>query len=284
MKHSPTVAPRIANAEAARLYEIISRDPRYAHHVRIPGRICRCLDYFRVAYPREAVSERLCAYYLFVGVIDEALDSKDIAAGAGVLAQFRDPRVRFDEQTLRSPEKLVTEVLKRCAGAELHAVMSAGLEDLYAAVVGEHEARTFDEFVRARRAVGRLTAELSWLLVRPLVVARAEQHEALRSFFAEVGEVGCLVDSVIDLRADGRERASGFRPSAAEHVKLLGLTLGEAARMFAQRPALVGLFLEGVADVLRDRFRAATTNHRPDSKIHQRAKRMLSTIRPKAGW
>ena len=46
-------------AEVERLYRDISVEARYGHYVRIPERICRCLDYFGVRHERAAVAERL---------------------------------------------------------------------------------------------------------------------------------------------------------------------------------------------------------------------------------
>src|SRR5215510_3738424 len=58
--------------------QAIARESRYGHYVRIPERICRCLDYFKLDGDRLAVKERLRAYYLFIGVVDDAIDSGDL--------------------------------------------------------------------------------------------------------------------------------------------------------------------------------------------------------------
>src|SRR5258706_8266256 len=65
-----------AQDEIGWLYQAISQDFRYGHYVRIPQRICRCLDYFDVSVSRKAVEERLCSYYLFIGVVDDVIDSR----------------------------------------------------------------------------------------------------------------------------------------------------------------------------------------------------------------
>src|SRR5687767_6537869 len=50
MTNPPDASTRPAPpAEADRLYLALARDARYGHYVRIPERICRCLDYFQVA-------------------------------------------------------------------------------------------------------------------------------------------------------------------------------------------------------------------------------------------
>src|SRR5205814_4712560 len=66
-------------------YRAIAGDPQYKHFINIPGRIIQCIDYFGIAGNRELIKDRLQSYYLFIGVIDNALDSRQIGIGAGVL-------------------------------------------------------------------------------------------------------------------------------------------------------------------------------------------------------
>src|SRR5688500_14422046 len=96
-------------ADIKRDYAALSRDSRYAHFVRIPERICRCLDYFKVTFDREAVKVRLHSYYLFIGVIDEVLDSAQLEAGDEILQQLFRRDVSFDKGYDRSPASLVME-------------------------------------------------------------------------------------------------------------------------------------------------------------------------------
>ena len=46
-------------------------------------------------------------------------------------------------------------------------------------------------------------------------------HEALAAFMKKVGAVGCLIDSVIDLRADRRLGLVGFSPQMSDYTKLI---------------------------------------------------------------
>jgi hypothetical protein len=255
MTNSPDApTPDDAQGEAERLYRALALDARYGHYVRIPERICRCLDYFGVAAAsRRAVSERLRAYYLFIGVVDDQLDSARIEAGVEILERLGERRPRFDEETRRSRAGLVTEVLKGHIGEEVHAPLLSKMSELYSAAVGEREARTLGAYVEHRKAVGRLTVESSYLLIRPLL---ARECGELRRFLGRVGEVGCLVDSTIDLRSDARLGLLGFRPTLGGHLRLAARTLGEGLRVALRHPRLSGLFLEGLADDLLDRLRA----------------------------
>ncbi len=253
MTNPPDASERRVPGEAERLYGALARDARYGHYVRIPERICRCLDYFKVAARRRAVSERLHAYYLFVGVVDDLLDSGRVEVGAEILERLGDGRDDLDEGAHVSRARLVTEVLKRHIGEDVRPSVSLKLGELYGAVLGERAAGTVQEYIEQRRAVGRLTAELSYMLIRPLL---ARECEDLRRFLQEVGEVGCLVDSTIDLRSDGRLGLIGFRPTLGAHLRLAARTLGEGLRVSLKHPRLSGLFLEGLCDDLFDRLRA----------------------------
>ena len=71
-------------------YQAVARDPRYAHFINIPERIIRCLDYFQLACNRIEVSQRLRAYYLFIGVVDDRIDRGELEIGKDILDHFND--------------------------------------------------------------------------------------------------------------------------------------------------------------------------------------------------
>src|SRR4029450_5731469 len=93
-------------------YKAISQDSRYRHYVRIPGRICRCLDYFKISSTRKAVSERLHSYYLFIALVDDTIALSEPGAGQEILQQLDRQKPFFDEQTRASQVRLVTEIFK----------------------------------------------------------------------------------------------------------------------------------------------------------------------------
>lgn len=247
-----TIELRGMEADVRRRYQAVSENPRYGHYVRIPGRICKCLDYFKVDYERRMVWERLHSYYLFIGVVDDALDTEGLCAGAEILGWLRDGSPRLDAETKGSSAKLITEILKSHIEGDVYGAALTRLEDLYMAVARERQCGTMEQYIEARKRVGYLTAELSFLLIEPFV---SGEHQMLHSFFTKVGEVGCLMDSVIDLRADKRDGVINFEPSISDHLHLTGRMLYEALRVFGKSPRLVGLFLEAASDDLQDRFR-----------------------------
>lgn len=253
MTNSPeTVFPYVA-PDIARLYRAISKDSRYGHFARIPERICRCLDYFHVASSRAAVSERLRSYYLFIGVVDDLIDSSHLAAGAEILRRFDNRIPSFQRETTQSRARLATEVLKCHIEAEIYSPVLAELKLLYEAVVRERNSRTIRAYIEERKVVGRLTAKLSYLLMRPLFEA---DREDLCRFLEDVGEVGCLIDSVIDLRADDRLGLLSFSPTLKDHLKIAAITLRDGIRVTLGHPRLFGLFLEAVGDNVLDRLRS----------------------------
>jgi hypothetical protein len=251
-------------AEIERLYQAVSQDSRYGHYARIPGRICRCLDYFKVSSSRGAVNERLHSYYLFIGVVDDLIDSDRLEAGREILDQLGDRTPLLDERAEQSRARLVTEILKRQINLEIYPLVLAKLEELYQAVIKERKSTTMRAYIEQRKTIGRLTAEVSYMLIRPLLES---EHKALCRFLQKVGEVGCLIDSVIDLRADGRVGLLSFRPALKDHLKLTGHMLHEGSRILLRHPRLLGLFLEAIGDDLLDQFRVRGA--RPVSRVNK---------------
>ena len=77
--------------ESKRRYQAIAANRKYRHFTRIPRRIIRCLDYFGLDCDSVVVERRLRAYYLFIGVIDNAIDSGQLQVSQ-VLRQFEPGR------------------------------------------------------------------------------------------------------------------------------------------------------------------------------------------------
>ena len=130
--------------------------------------------------------------------------------------------------------------------------MAGSRQNRFRNIFAEREAATIEAYVQQRKVVGSLTAELSYLLIRPFL--QGDEPE-LRNFLRNVGAVGCLVDSMIDLRHDARLNLVSFTPTGGAFLILLIRTLTEGLRLSIRYPALLGLFIEAVVDNVRDRFR-----------------------------
>ena len=221
--------------------------------------MCRCLDYFNVAASRPAVEAQLISYYLFIGVADQVIDSLGLDAGREILIELSKTTSLNDESS-RSPAGVVTQVLKSHIDLESRPAVLAKLEELYQAVVRERESTTMRAYIECRSAVGRLTAEVSYLLIRPSLKVESKD---LICFLQGIGEVGCLVDSVIDLRADYRSGLLAFRPTPKDCLELISQMLCEGLKIVLKHPRLLGLFLEAIGDDLLDLFRARETRLMP---------------------
>ena len=255
--NQPTVISSDLQNDIDRAFQAIARDPRYTHFVHIPERVMRCLDYHRVAFNRVEVRKRLHSYYLFIGVVDNAIDSGQVDTGREILEYFS-RRTTLDDETATSDAKLVTEVLKRNCSSDLYSLVLAKLHELYRAVVKEREAEMMTVYIQQRKAVGRLTAELSYLLIRPFL---NEARSDFCAFMMRVGTVGCLVDSAIDLRTDAELGLLSFTPNLGDFLKLLTVTLVEGLAVVVKHPRLIRLFWDAFSDNLQDQSR--TRGHRP---------------------
>ena len=230
-------------------YRAIANDPKYTHFVRIPERILRCLDHFGIVCDRTETIARLHSYYLFIGVADEAIDSGHVDTGERILEHLSTQTSFLDEEI--ESVKLVTSILKSHISADASSLMMSGFRELYQEVVSERASKSIDTYIENRKAVGRLTAELSFLLIRPLL---APDNQSLCRFMKQVGEVGCLIDSLIDLTADHRLGLIMFKPTIMDRVKLVVSTLQKGLGVLVRHPRLSGIFLQAVGDNLRDRF------------------------------
>jgi hypothetical protein len=237
-------------------YRDLAADSRYRHFVRIPDRIIQCVDYFGVACDHAAVRAKLHAYYLFIGVVDDAIDSSRIDTGKLILEYLSTSTPDFDEAARYSCVRLITEILKVHIDQGDYPAMMDKLRNLYGEVVSERGATSIDSYIGHRKSVGALTAEVSYLLMRPSLV---DDNEKLCEFMRQVGAIGCLIDSLIDLKRDRRLCLLGFAPGPWDYVKLIVAIGQNGLRISLRHPRLHGLFLRAVLDNLRDPFRAGPT-------------------------
>jgi len=239
-------------AESQRRYQAIAADRKYVHFTRIPRRIIRCLDYFGVSCDSVVVERRLRAYYLFIGVIDNAIDSGELQVSQKVLRQFESRPTGFDQSTNISEIALVTERLINEISDESYPEVLNALYALSAAVEHERTVASMAEYIEARKQVGQLTAQLSFVVIRPLLSPESGQ---ICHFMERVGEIGCLVDSIIDLHADRLAGLPKFQITARDVFRLVKYSVKNGVELSIEYPRLFGLFLEAAADTVLDRFR-----------------------------
>jgi hypothetical protein len=249
---------RPASTNDGEHYDRIASDPKYGHFARIPARILRCLDYFHVTCDQITAARILSAYYIFIAVVDNAIDSGDSQAAATVFEHLA--RLIPANPAKLSDVALITENLKLQLDARVVFGFRHELARLYQAVREERMAVSIDVYLEVRRTVGRLTADLSYLLISPLLEG---EKKSLRSFMQQVGAVGCLVDSVIDFNADRHRGLLSFVPTTTDYVKLVAVALFEGLSIGARHPRLAGLFARAILDNVRDRFVATADAAHP---------------------
>jgi len=232
-------------------FQTIAAQRRYAHHTRMPVRICQTLDYFGVRYHRARTLVRLRVFYLFIGVADDWLDAGWEQRGPLLLARLADPSPRFDPEVVRSAPLLAAEFLKAWIAPASHPEVLAGLAELYREVVREYQAGNPGDYFKARQATGRLTADVSYRLIAD-EIGPATATAPLRSFMNSVGAVGNLIDSLFDLPADQRRGLLRFRPTLADRLRLLADALVGGVRLLAGHPRLSGLLVAALKDTWQD--------------------------------
>jgi len=233
----------------------IARDPRFSHFTRIPARIIRCLDHFHIQCDRIAAGRILRAYYIFIAVVDSAIDSGESQTADIVFEHLANPIP--PNQPELSDVALITQHLRLQLDESVSLKFQHQLRWLHETVRQERNAVSIEAYVDVRRAVGQLTADLSYLLISPLFEVEASD---LRTFMQQVGSVGCLIDSMIDLRADQRHGLVSFTPTRRAYIKLTLAALREGLSIGVRHPRLVGLFTQAILDNLRDRFIASSAS------------------------
>ena len=126
------------------------------------------------------------------------------------------------------------------------------MELLYAAVCREQSCVLVKDYVRERQLIGTLTAEISYILVAPNF---DREFPEVRNFMIQVGEVGCLIDSLIDLRSDARKRLIRFDPDFRAHLKLMIPAIRRGTQLLFQYPRLMPHFAAALKDNLEDLHR-----------------------------
>jgi hypothetical protein len=240
-------SPAVRVSENCHL-QITSHHPCFEHYVNIPDRICSSLDLFDRSYNRTKVHEILKSFYLFIGIVDHAMDTISISIARNVLDQLKQPN-SFSESVMEIPYQLATELLKKQIDSSVYDAVLDRLSQLCEAVYYERCSKTISEYIQHRKRIGYLTAEISYLLIRPFL---NEQNPEILKFFCKVGEVGCLVDSLIDLRSDYKRGLIIFKPNLSSYLKVTIQAASIGVPLILRYPKLIHIFYEAVVDNCRD--------------------------------
>jgi hypothetical protein len=222
--------------------------PCFQHYIRIPERICNSLDFFQIDYDRPNVHEILKSFYLFIGIVDDAMDRISFSIARNVLDQLKQIN-SFSESVMEVPYKLATELLKKQIDPSVYDAVLNRFSQLCDEVYYERCSHNISEYIQHRKNIGHFTAEISYLLIEPFL---SERDPEILRFFCKVGEAGCLVDSLIDLRSDYENGLIEFRPNLSGYVKVLTHAASIGIPLLWRYPKLMNVFYEAVVDNCRD--------------------------------
>lgn len=166
---------------------------------------------------------------------------------------------QFDQE-IASRVGLVTEILKFHICDQSYPLIMDKLRELYQDVVCERSATSIEAYIGYRNSIGALTADLSYLLIRSGLSGNSEK---LCPFMQRVGAVGCLIDSLIDLRRDRHLGLLAFKPGLTDYAKLAVAILRDGLGLLLKHPRLFQLFVHAVIDNTRDPFRGEPVFPRP---------------------
>ena len=262
---SPETSSPLVNRELWRRYQTIVNNSRYSHFTRIPERIIRFLDSFHIHFDRTAVHERLLSHYLFIAVVDDAIDSGEDVAQM-VFDHFNSAACDLSELSPRFDVATVSEILKFYVVADQRSSLLRSLQRAHREVIGERAATSVRTYISHRKALGRATARQSYLLIHP---ALREPDQKICRLMEEIGAVGCLVDSLIDIGEDHRSGLLNFDLTVVNYATLCFRTAVSGLRVLAKKPSLIFLLGEAIADNIRDRGRAQPLTIPQAASSHQ---------------
>lgn len=248
---SGTSSPPL-NPELWRRYQKIVDNSRYRHFTRIPERIVCFLDSFHVEFDRDAVHARLLSHYLFIALVDDAIDSGQTAVAQNVFDRFDGVAGGLNEISHQSDVVVVTEILKCHVDEDGRLAILRSLQRAHREVIGERVATSVGTYITHRKQLGRATARQSYLLIRS---ALREPNQQLCRLMEEIGAVGCLVDSMIDIGEDHRSGLLNFDLTVVSYATLCFRTAVAGLRVLAKKPSLIFLLAEAIVDNIRDRGR-----------------------------
>ena len=249
--------PQLTADAIERRFVAISGDPRYFQFAHIPDRIIHCLELCGAAGDRTTMRARLMAYYVFIGVVDDGIESAELETGEQILKRLANPLPCFDQSARNSRAHFMTEILKRHIGPSIQARAQLKFRDLHRANLAERSSLTIRDFIKQRKLIGSLTAELSYLLIRDCFSVPATE---CRRLMKDVGAIGCLVDSVVDVRSDTRAGTLSFHLGACGFLFLCGATIFDGIRLAMRYPRMLHLFGAAIRDNFRDRKRSTETS------------------------
>lgn len=244
----------ISNSQIPLVKEIIEgliQNKKYVHYLQIPDRVSAFLDYFEIQYDDYNVQISLSTYFLWLKVADNEIDENSQTIGDRIKDRLVDPEIKINKETNSEPVLLLTEILKNQVNKSVYDSFVGGLNELYDAVLQERYSSTMTQYIINRKNVGRLTAYCAFEIMKPYLDNR---QEIFLEFFQRLGSLGCLVDSVVDIKRDAEDGMLRFKPSINDRIKLYLNTIKEGTELLFKYPGLYRCFLNSTANVIREKY------------------------------
>ena len=217
---------------------LVSQD-RFVTYRGMDRRICTLLDYCGVSYDRLEVGKKVAIFSIWVKSADDAIDGPD--SPDGVLARINNPQVAFDIEASQNPALFLTELLKKKISPSQYDLVRSALLQLYGVAQQEKNARDMSQYIESSKAVGRMTANAIYELIKPDISAN---HESFYRLFVRIGELADLVDACLDIKGDSD--AISFSPTRTDRLKLYAATIKEGLILLNGHPGLSFEFLKSV--------------------------------------
>ena len=218
-------------------------EDRFAKYRSMCWKISKYIDSFKIEYNKEDVEARVGIFSIWLKVVDDEMEKSDKNVGKDILNRLQDPSPRFDEETKGSPSKFLTEILKKQIKPGIYGAVLTGFYALYTSVVDNDNSTNMDDYISSRRKSGELTANIIYQLIEPDLRGNLNKF---KKFLMQLGGVGNLVDSCLDIKKDISNGAFKFIPSALDVAKLYTKTSMEGIKMFIEYPTFSFKFFRSI--------------------------------------
>lgn len=238
-------------SQAQKNISLLLQDEKYAPYLKIADKVPHFLDYFQMDYDKQGVKTSLSLYFLWLKCIDEELDTGDEHIGEQVKQNLLNSQPNITEEIIASTPLLLSEVLKvQTTPATYHHLLE-NLHELYDSTLSEKTAPSMSQYIYQRKKSGILTAQGAFIMMEPHLLTH--NHKFV-SFFQQLGALGNIVDSVVDLRNDIHSQTYSFHVTFLDVVQLYTQTSKDAIKVILQHPRLVKQFSKSAVNVLKNSF------------------------------
>jgi len=215
----------------------LRRKPEYFSYLRVPKKVCEYLQYFKVNHEAKEIMGRLDIFFLWLKNVDECLDSKNVN-GKVFLDRFQENEINMENDDIYEGI-ILTDILREITLNQNQDVLK-GLGELYGAVLLEKDAENMHNLIEAKEKIGEHCASSTITIISPYM----EKNERFNRFFIELGVIGNLADTIVDIKKDYKNGGIKFKLRFSEYIELYDRFLIKGAGMIIKHPLLIKSFLD----------------------------------------